>query len=423
MINLKKYVIFTTSLGNIAGGQIYTRNKMKYCQSRGYIVYIFSAIKLEVFIKDFEIYKPLCNEYLDVFPNWLGEKRRQNIISWMLDKIDYRQDDEIVIESQTLQTGCWGELLAKACNGKNFVFLLGEHFSHRNVLSVSEFFDFKIARGEYAGISDKVVNKFISNWRQRDVNEGLSLNAVCNNSVDDVDYDKELKAFLNDNAKKIGIIGRLSKAYIIESTKMVALYACSHSNTQFKVLYIGGGVPDRISEITKLIKGVKNIEYYFTGYIYPIPRKMLSSLDICIAASGSAISTYEEKLATISMDVFKNVPLGMLGYDTTEIISGNNSNEKMLSDYFDMILYQDNKKCIDFNAIDSKMSSYEEAFVSHFNFIENSEKVKQYYEFKRLGLWEFVNKITYFICKCGVADIVREVKSIRKKRGSKDGTR
>ncbi|MBQ5590616.1 MAG: hypothetical protein IIU65_02945, partial [Clostridia bacterium] len=167
----KKYVLLASFIINIGGGQIYCKNKSEFCQSAGYETYVFSTKYGKIEIEALKKYADLICEELSLNPHCLSNKKIESVLDWICKRIDFKSEDEIVIESHTPYLAVWGELLSKKIGAKHLVYLLGEDFAGIEKYVV-DFLKFKYNRKELACITEEVMKKLFE-----DINNCYSLNA------------------------------------------------------------------------------------------------------------------------------------------------------------------------------------------------------------------------------------------------------
>lgn len=411
---MKKYIILSYCIGNIGGAQIFNRNKMKYCQAKGDKVFIFSAVEMPIYIKDFEKYKKLIKNDLRISPNIMPKSKKKEVIEWFKRCIEYKCGDEIFIESQTIEMALWGEYFAKACNSKNFCYLLGEDF---NDVHKAEFLflDFKRKRRELAFIKNNIMDDLFSKFLDETNYKAISLPAICANSVENIELPDGF--VMNTKAINVAIVGRVSKPYVEKGIRTVVKIAEKHRENYFVITVIGGGTRDNIDKLYAIIEQINNVSLKVTGYIYPIPEKMIQLMDLCIAGAGSAtaICTY---CPTISVDVIKCEALGILGLDTQDTVVGDNLAIMSMYDYIENILFHDFLKGKIFNyPPQPTRERIDMVLDSHFEYYSKSVQEKVYYMFNsQYSIRRIIFKIVYGLAGTkGVIDLKnRKFKSLVK---------
>ena len=76
-MGIKKYIIFTGTISDMGGGQMYVYNKQKYVESIGYTPYIFTNRGNNIIIKGFHLDKVFRYNCLSIFPFLFSEKKQQ----------------------------------------------------------------------------------------------------------------------------------------------------------------------------------------------------------------------------------------------------------------------------------------------------------------------------------------------------------
>ena len=109
-------------------------------------------------LKELEKFLPLVIDELDFYPTVFNQKVAIKLIEKILEEIDYKTGDEIIIESHTEYLAMWGEMIAKKINAKHIIYLLGEHFDGLSN-SVLNFLDYKFKRKELACIKKLTMQK------------------------------------------------------------------------------------------------------------------------------------------------------------------------------------------------------------------------------------------------------------------------
>ena len=103
-----------------------------------------------------------------------------------------------------------------------------------------------------------------------------------------------------------------------------------------------GGDPDSpvARQHADLFKGISNLDYVNTGFLYPIPQSLLAHLDIAIGTSGCISVGVRNGVKTIAYADNDNQPYGLMGYDLLERKLQNNERCGLsLSDLLEDILF------------------------------------------------------------------------------------
>ena len=119
-------------MGGYSGGPTYVRNKLLYLKEHGWDVIVFDSTgfaNAKIQLHDLKCFEN--NRYQELFfnPFWLRKSRREKILSEIISKI--RNDERIVIESNTVAMSLWGELIASRIGAKHLVYIELEPFPGR----------------------------------------------------------------------------------------------------------------------------------------------------------------------------------------------------------------------------------------------------------------------------------------------------
>ena len=330
---MQKYVFFTNSMGGYSGGPSYVCNKLKYLREYGWDVAVFDStgdgnakIELKVF-KEFE-----SNRYQELYyyPQLLRESRRERVIAEIIEKIG--TFEEIVIESDGPQIAIWGEIIAKRIGAKHIVFILSENLIIDNQ-SLYEYLKFKANRNEMFSISVNAYKKLMSKFETAIDAENHYLSALTNVPIEDV-VCEELSQ-LGKSKFTIGHLGRY-KSYFKYMFQNVADFARLHQNEAIDFVLLG------VDSVSQELQDILPFNLYLKciSSRRPIPKRFYDITDVVIATAGCAGASFRNGAKVISMDVFNNNPLGVLGYDTidTNIRSNNNHYNLSLSETLENVL-------------------------------------------------------------------------------------
>lgn len=328
-----KYVFFTNSMGGYSGGPTYVRNKLLYLKERGWDVIVFDSTgfsNLKIDLLDFKCFEN--NRYQELFfnPFWLGKSRREKILTEIISKIG--NDEKIVMESNTVAMSLWGELIASRIGAKHLVYILSEKLTVSDK-SLYNFFKFKAERKELFSISEKAYNILLNKFEKvSDANQHYWSAAIFVpvEDVECVELEHVKKADYN-----IGHFGR-RKGYFDEMFKGVADFAKRNKGKSVNFILLGD------AEITAEQKNTlsSNVFMYQLKARQPLPKMFFDKTDVVIAVAGCARIAVMNGAKVISMDVYNNRPLGVMGYNTIDsnIRSKDNKYGKSLSETLDDVL-------------------------------------------------------------------------------------
>ncbi|MBQ2675860.1 MAG: hypothetical protein IJF54_00470 [Clostridia bacterium] len=372
---MKKYVFFTGTVSRMGGGQMYTCNKQKFVADLGYTPYVFQIKSGEMYISGFDMDKVFKHECIWINPYLYSKKRIDKILSKMLEHIDYREDDEIIIESHSPQVALWGELLAEKCKAKHFTFIIAENCPVE--LNYIGFLNFKLQRGELAGNSDTTVARAFEGYQEIEDSAKYRLSPLCNNVVEDVT--NPLIDSIDDNVLTIASIGRLDKSYCSSLLQEFLKFAKEHENTKIQFVFVGGAPKkSTVKRFSDAFKNQTNVKCLVTGFIYPIPRAVFDKVDVFVSAAGSANVSWKHDVPTISLDVSDSLPIGVLGYTTTKTLYRNIEAEHSVSELLHKIVFENYLDDMPYQTYYS-VRTEQNYFQKHMEFIEKSTEQKEYY--------------------------------------------
>lgn len=369
----KLYIMLSNGIVGMGGGQMYTRNKANYMKSLGFDVQIYSGHSGDIIIGDLKIFAKYINPVFLSSPLVYRKKTVNKIIQWIAD--NGKGYSEIVIESGIAHMALWGEIIAKELQCKHMIHLLDE----RNDLLVPEsyldFYWFKHGRRELTGITAKAIKMLFRNSPLINDANSYWLPSYCQNVVSN-DIQMEYEKFpIADYT--LCTIGRLDKPYVLETAKAYIKLAKKMRQIHWNVVFIGGSVENKESEIREIFSGIDNINLIMMGYVYPIPKSLLDRMDLFVSSAGSAGVSYSANKKTISIDCVDLKAIGVLGYTTQKRLNRKNEPlieideliEKVLfTDYLSHFRYEENSK-----------KDGRELMEKHIEFLRNSEKKKSYY--------------------------------------------
>ena len=382
---MKKYVILTGIVG-IGGSIIYTRNKKIFLEREGWNVEVFSSEKGNVVFEELKCFEKNYVSELRFPPDLCNEKQRKNIIYMITDKIlSGQMFDEIIIESHFIPGALWGEAIAELIHAKHLIYLLNEIFPFLSK-EMFDFMDFKHKRRELAGISEKSLELLFKNHKIPDPHERYFLKAICTNVVEDVE--NSIIDSIRRSDIVIGSIGRLEKGYVWSLAKNVAVFAQRNQDKIITLILVGGSrfkATDK--KLRRIISTGHNIELVVTGFMYPIPRKLFSLVDIFVSGAGSARVSAAEGVLTMTVDVNTGKPIGLLGYDTNNSIYGDKEQTKSIAQMLQDVLIEKemHKKKIPMK-YEQTIPDFRQRYAEHMDFIERSEQEKEYYPVDKIKL-------------------------------------
>ena len=308
---MKTYVFIMRRICNITGALQYVYNKMKYLESQGWRVLVFSSVYGKILIDDFKKFDRYIYPQLYWTPATFRKRETESSLKRIIDDIGLCRGEECLVESDSLTRGVWGELIASRLGCRHFVFSMQEKHSCDN--KNNQFLWFKYNRHELAGIKDISICQMLgSDAVKRD---DTRIRACCNNVIDECV--NPYSALLDSTADlTLGSIGRLGKPCVAGIVESICSYAMRNQDKRFNVVMIGESTKkNTIKEITERFSRCKNINLVMTGNIYPIPLEFVRKIDVFISTAGSAAATYRAGMPTILVHPLSAMPVGIIGLD------------------------------------------------------------------------------------------------------------
>ena len=291
----------------MGGGQQYCSAKLKHLLARGFEVNVIHSFKGMVIIDNL---KKFQNNY---FPSlkyspYMFSKRSVRKTCKRIEKVlgSLSQDD--VIESSNYKMGEWAEIIASIYRCKHYCFYLDENTDLFG--SDMTFLSFKFQQKQLFATSDHYYRAWFSG--NAEVPAAPIFSPMCNDVVEDVNFDMNRLGF-SKNDYIIGHLGRLDKPYFWPFFLDLLQYISNKPNLHFNLLFLGGSENNDVErQIAKRLKKVKNVRFFITGFICPIPRALLKSLNVCYGTAGSSIVSCSERVPTIYLNCVSGKTIGIL---------------------------------------------------------------------------------------------------------------
>lgn len=308
----KKKFIIIGWCGGMGGGHIFTRNLCIVVSKLGWDPIVIHSSKKKTEIVELRRFDNNRIIEIGMPPSYYTAKERKKIINDIIQIIDPHNCEEFFVQSNGVRYSYWGELIAARLNCKHFVFLLENYYSLND--DYYDFYKFKLYRGELAAIKKNYLQQLFGQFLTVSENEDKFYKAFCTNSVEDIPYDSSVDFAQYDIV--LGNIGRSSKPYVQHLGYELALFAETHRDKRILFLIVGGeqGTVEE-AKIKKSLSNKSNIDIYSTGFLFPIPSKLLSHIDVSIASGGCIRISLEAGLITIAYKDNVYVPYGVCGYD------------------------------------------------------------------------------------------------------------
>lgn len=379
-----KYVILG-QLAGIGGWQLYIDARASYIGEKGYDVYLVSIcrekdIKLPSFLKS----KYLCLPEVHM-PPASYTKKQQNIILNKLFKF-IGGGDEMIIESTDMNLSMWGELIAKHYKARNFSYLLHSHFPQQNRF-VQDFFLYKYQRDELAGMSDLTLPELFNNHPMAEQIEGRSLPAAPKDPISDENTVEDITNIIlqyktKNNAFVVGYFGNLDKPHFTQLCEFIEQYAKKNCGSSFLFVSVGSSGKGRAERRQQRIEDkAKNCSIINVPSMYPVPKQLFQTMDVCMASWGSSENSARAGAFTIRLlDDVTIIPQGIIGIDVKDYKSPRCS--ESLTEILDKI--RNGEYCISDVHIDSKPYDYTSAHKMIDQKVFKCTYDKEYYDITRI---------------------------------------
>ncbi len=321
---MKKYVFLTQSISGITGNQRYVNNKCRLLREEGWVVivlwnYNVSPVQLE-HVKCFDNEKYIHHE-LKFYSSWFSKKQRNKVIERLVSVIGYA--DQLVIESNKLELGSWGELLANRLSCKHINFVTSEGLSIKNKAT----FDYcyaKLLKNEFFNINPASVSKFFSHFVKIESPENYYWTASQGVEVEHYPF----PAFdeMPPADYSITHFGRY-KNYFPQMLSELYLFISDHFDKSFNIFFLGNSIDE---DKVKSNLALPNVHLSFHPEVTIIPKQIFEKSDVIIATAGCASMATVHNPNVIAMDVVSYSPLGLLGRTTLDsnVFSGKYRNDK-----------------------------------------------------------------------------------------------
>lgn len=410
---MKKYVFFASSICNMGGQEQYLNNKSKRLLANGFDVYIFSYANGNVLLNGLKRFKSYINPILRLEPYLYKPCDMEKYLSW-LEHIVKPKENDVYVESTVAPQAEWGELFSERICAKHIIIDLQEQ--HNYSQGLRSFLKFKYDRGELFGITSKSIMQILGLECNDDLARKSYIAAECGGVIQEIDnpiIDKFKSKEIN-----IGSIGRLDKPYVIPMIKDIVSFAKIYCDKSIGLLLIGGGSKEIERFIQSEIEKARNISLVITGYLYPIPERLVRKINCFICTAGSAYETMRYGCPTIVYSMSSYKPLGIFDYTVKDITQEDAVDECEMQDLLEQILFNDFCSTHPSLGMRENKIDFEKEYHRQISFFEFITKM-QYYDVSKIitfGTKEYLYRFVSFIvgAKC-FEFIQRKMGSVRKK--------
>lgn len=312
---MKSYIFFESTICGVNGCIQYLYNKVRYLETKGFQVFVFSGVKDEILVTGLKRYEKYVYPELFHSPFFFRKSEAKFTLNRILTDIGPFTEDNCIIESNNFHSSVWGEIVAERLNCRHFIYIVQEHHNYDE--EMRKFLRFKYQRHELAGISKQSVPQIIGDENAEKRPDAV-FSAFCTNVIDDCT--DPFSKLLDSNADyTLGSFGRLSKTCVASIIDGFYSFARLHYDKKVNVVMIGGAQSDAEERKAKDIirhkfKGIDNVKLIITGNIYPVPISFLLQFDVFVSTAGAANATYQAGFPTVKVTPDGN-PLGIMGLD------------------------------------------------------------------------------------------------------------
>lgn len=392
---MKTYVMIHGIANIVAGGPIYDANKARYLEERGWTINVLPTDSGKIYITPFKKYSGMSFPFICQPPFVFSKKELNEKLEFLISYITL--SDQIVIETGTDYTAMWGELLAKRLKAKHIVIFLDEKNPKVNKYT-RDFYKFKYKRNELASISMKSLQHIFLPYFELDNPDHHTLLCCCMNVVGTEDP-RGIVNRIPDADYVIGSIGRLNKGFVPNILEGICQFAKALPNKKIGVCLLGGAEESILRNVKRHLDSFDNIEYYISGYIWPIPKEVFLKIDVFISGAGSAWVSANQGITTIEMDVIDYYPLGLF-YDLNqeECLSLNKKNATVCDYLYEVLIYKNIPEIVGKCSLEKEWKWICNCFDEHMRFLEASCKEAIYYQTESLwngSLKDIVKKMVF----------------------------
>ena len=317
---MRKYIIITYDICNMGGGQLFVLRRANHLNNMGYEVHIVVTYHSDYFplkeqFKNFPFYViPEMGDAVVKVP----KKRADRLINNLLDKMGNPMSP--LIESHTLPTIEWGELIASKCGAKHLAYPLAEpKVSGFKFNPGKEIFAEKLRKGQFYGCTSTSLKEIFDsdNVPNNYINIGYDENELYEKST------PTLNLFRKSDEYIITTVTRLDKTYVEPLVEETAQLARKYPNQKFVLLIAGGSkTPGReeylLNNYSNRNFNISNLNIVYKGYIEKLGRDIFEITDLFVGMGTAVINAISQRCITLNIDPRDNMQYasGFFGIDT-----------------------------------------------------------------------------------------------------------
>ena len=380
------YIFLTNSICFIGGGQKYIENKVKRLKQAGYQTVVISTVEGKIYLDSLKCFKKTIIPETRFHPYNFPEKSINDIIRLIKRNIP-NTNEEILIESNSITLAEWGDLLAREINAKHICIILQEKIKESD-LSL-DFINFKVKRKEFYVINKEIINKLkLTNPIDYDC---IIIAECTTNAIEDIPED--ISHLIPKGCYNIGSISRLDKPFLQKAIKDLLEYISLHEDKRFNLILIGDGSIKTKRMIKKYANANHNLNIMITGYLCPIPLKLINNINCFLSSAGAAYVTANIDIPTISFSPTGD-PLGIVNYTTSEVLYDKSSIKHSLEYYLDKILYENFCQKTNMMMKSNTSIDFESEFKRQLSLFH--DHVKEFYDFRK-AIKKYKNTLSPYI--------------------------
>ncbi len=339
-MSVKKYIFLVKGIDGLSGGPRYVNNKCRYLKAHGWdvqVIWTYKVVNVQLeHVKPFDNPIHIFHE-LQFYPCWFTKRQRNNIIDRIITVVG--GGDHIVVESNKLQLGAWGELLAERLGAKHLCFVTTERLRIKNKPTF-DFYYSKLKRNEFFTIHEAAVNYLFSGFVEIENPDRYFWSAMQEVDVEEYPFP------VFDNMPKADYVithfGR-TKAYFNYMLDEINRFVDKNQQKTINLFFLGE-VGDQC-DIEKAVDQCGNrVRVFLHPAVKVIPQQVFLKSDVIIATAGCAWVATNGGGKVVSMDVNRNVPLGLMGYTTFDCNTWSGlyekENNRSLSEWLQILLIE-----------------------------------------------------------------------------------
>lgn len=393
----------TPSIVNMGGAQMYVRNKVLWLLENGWSVDIVSAHEGPIVLQQLKSFNVVIPE-LNFCNYYFSKNKQEEIVDRIVKFLSVDCFTEIVIESTCISISTWSEIIAEHIGAKHISYLLQE----RNVIynkHIQDFFVFKHKRRELVSINARSLKMMFESYHPINSDESYFLHAHCNNVEADVDSPYIDSIVWNKYDYKVAYLSRLDKPFIIPTLTEFVEYANSNSDKQILLVLMGGSPEGSQFEdnIKTLIGQAPNINLVITGFLYPVPIRLLEKIDVFVSSAGSSRVCMRSGVPTITIDANDFKAIGVLGRTTDNSLFRSKTEQKFSLTYFlDKILVEKQ-----FLKEPPSYSAGLPSFSEHLKFLYLSASDKRYFDLSNEPFSSYEKRMKLILSVIGAKNYIK----------------